>query len=283
MRIRLRFIFSAFIMFSMAFSYGQSIRVMTYNIKFDDKRDSVNNWQKRKAEVIGLLNYHQPDIIGTQEGLHHQLEDIKKGSAGYDYLGAGRDDGRSKGEYCAIFYSKDRFEVVRSGTFWLSLSPDKPSKSWDAALPRICTWAQMKAIGQDSSFFIFNTHFDHVGKKAREESVRLIMNRIQEIANKAPVVLTGDFNFTPDAPAYAKAIKMMRDTREVPGITPYGPEATFNGFNFLRQPERRIDYIFVNDRIRALTYACITDSKNMKYPSDHFPVVTDLKIHGLVR
>lgn len=259
-----------------------TFRMMTYNIKFDDTRDSVNNWNRRKPQVTGLLNYHAPDIFGTQEGLHHQLEDIKSGLSGFEYIGVARDDGKRKGEYSALFYNTQQFEVIQSGTFWLSESPEVPSKSWDAALPRVCTWAEMRLINSKKAFFVFNTHFDHVGKVAREESIKLIVNKIKALSNDRPVIFMGDLNFTPDTIPYELIQAFMKDTRTVSHSLPYGPEATFNGFQFQKKPMRRIDYIFIKGDIQVTTYATLSDSRHMAYPSDHFPVIADLKIDGLV-
>ncbi len=175
------------------------IRMMTYNIKFDDTRDSVNNWDRRKANVIGLLTYHAPALFGIQEGLHHQLEDIKSGLSEFDYVGVGRDDGKQNGEHSALFYDTKLFQLLRSGTFWLSKTSEVPSKDWDAALPRICTWAELKLKDSENTFFVFNTHFDHVGKVARQESIKVIIQKIKALAGENPVVLMGDFNFTPQA------------------------------------------------------------------------------------
>lgn len=263
---------------------GTSIfRTMTYNIKFDDSRDSVNNWTHRKESVIGLLKYHAPVLFGTQEGLHHQLEDIKAGLSGFNYVGVGRDDGIQKGEYSAFFYDIAHFERVRSGTFWLSKTSEVPSKDWDAALPRVCTWAELKPKGSGKTFFIFNTHFDHVGKVAREESIKLIIQQIKVLAGNNPVVLMGDFNFTPVTKPYQLITEFMQDARLISKSTPYGPEATFNGFQFHKEPKRRIDYIFIKGNIEVIKYAVLADNQHMAYPSDHFPVVADLQINGLVR
>lgn len=254
-----------------------SFKVMTYNIKFDDKNDSLNNWDKRRDEVIGLLKYHAPLLFGTQEGLHHQMEDIKSGLSDFEYIGVGRDDGKQKGEYSAFFYHSKYFKPIKSGTFWLSETPETPSKSWDAALPRVCSWAELEHIASKKRFFIFNTHFDHMGIVAREKSIGVIINKIKEVALDAPVVVTGDFNFTDDAKPYKDMTQFLRDSRLISDIPPYGPEATFNAFHFEKMPDRRIDYIFVNASFDVLSYATLTDSKDMAYPSDHFPVVAELE------
>ncbi|MEQ8243022.1 endonuclease/exonuclease/phosphatase family protein [Fulvivirga sp.] len=250
-----------------------SIKVMSYNIKFDDKNDPVNNWDNRKDQVVGLLKYHEPLIFGTQEGLHHQLEDIKAGLSNFEYIGVARDDGKQKGEYSAFFYNTKYFKPIQSGTFWLSETPETPSKSWDAALPRVCSWAEMEDFNTKRRFFVFNTHFDHIGVVAREKSIGVIIDKIKELAKEVPVIVLGDFNFEDDKTPYKKMTDFLRDARLADNVKPYGPEATFNRFHFDVQPEKRIDYIFVNDQVRVKSFATLSDSQDMAYPSDHFPVV----------
>lgn len=257
---------------------SQTIRLATYNIKYDDTRDTVNNWSRRKSEVAGLIKYHQFEIFGVQEALHHQLQDLKEQLPSFDYVGVGRDNGKRAGEYSALFYSSQVYSVEQSGTFWLSKTPESPSKNWDAALPRICTWAKFEHKASGTKFFVFNTHFDHRGIKAREESAKVIKDKIIELTKNEPVILMGDFNFESTATPYAIITKSLSDTYLSTETTPYGPEATFNAFQFYKQPEPRIDYIFTRGDVKTLTYATLSDSKNMLYPSDHFPVVVDIRL-----
>ena len=253
------------------------IKVMTYNIKYDDKNDQVNGWSIRKDDLVGLIQYHHPGIIGTQEGLKNQLDYMKQQLTGYDYVGVARDDGKEKGEYSAIFYDARAFRLIGQETFWLSATPDRPSKGWDAALPRICTRAVLEQRSSGLRFNVFNVHFDHVGVEARKQSVSLILDTINKVAGDDPVILIGDFNFEPDKEPYRIATAKLRDSRKTSQTTPYGPEATFNGFAFDKRPESRIDYVFINDQLRVLHYATLSDSKDMRYPSDHFPVIVTLE------
>lgn len=262
---------------------AQTIRVATYNIKYDDTRDTVNNWSRRRPEVTGLIKYHQFQLFGTQEGLHHQLEQMKSDLPGFEFVGVGRDDGKQKGEYSAFFYDTNTFNLVESGTFWLSETPDRPSKSWDAALPRICTWGELEHKSSGKKFFIFNAHFDHRGVKAREESAKVIMKKAGEIASGKPVIVMGDFNFQSTATPYSVITQSMSDSYLNSKTAPYGPEATFNAFRFDRMPARRIDYVFTKGQWQTLTYATLSDSHEMRYPSDHFPVVVDLKFNAVER
>lgn len=262
---------------------AQTIRVATYNIKYDDTRDTVNNWSRRRPEVTGLIKYHQFQLFGTQEGLHHQLEQMKSDLPGFEFVGVGRDDGKQKGEYSAFFYDTNTFNLVQSGTFWLSETPDRPSKSWDAALPRICTWGELEHKSSGKKFFIFNAHFDHRGIKAREESAKVIMRKAEEIASDKPVIVMGDFNFQSTAAPYRVITQSMSDSYLNSKMAPYGPEATFNAFRFDRMPARRIDYVFTKGSWQTLTYATLSDSHEMRYPSDHFPVVVDLKFNAVER
>lgn len=248
------------------------IRVMSYNIKFDDKRDSVNNWEARKDGLIGLLNYHEPDIIGVQEALKHQIDDMLSGLDHFKKIGVGRDDGKQQGEYSAILYNAEKFTLLDSGTFWLSTTPEKVSTGWDAALPRICTWARFED-GQGDRFYIFNTHFDHVGEQARLESAKLIRERVMEQV-QAPAVIMGDFNFTSDKAPYEVMTEYFADAKKESSTRPYGPDGTFNAFRFHEPVERRIDYIYLYGKWEVLAYATLSDSRDMKYPSDHFPVMT---------
>lgn len=259
-------------------TYAQDLQVMSYNIKYDNTSDSVNNWENRKTFLTSQLNYYDADIIGTQEGLHHQLEDIKAALDRYDYVGIGRDKGNTEGEYSAIFYNTQQVEVLKQGTFWLSPTSDKPSKGWDAALNRICTYALFKDKDTEHSFWVFNTHFDHKGETARLESSKLILQKINEVNtdNKA-VVLTGDFNLTDQQEGIRIITSQMVDTHKAAGDNAFGPKGTFNGFHFEKPVTDKIDYVFISEGgFKVLKSGILSDSQDCKYPSDHFPVLVDL-------
>ena len=169
--------------------------VITYNIKYDNKSDSENSWDVRKVAMLELINTLSPDILCIQEGLNHQVEYLNSKMINHNYVGVGRDDAKENGEYCAIFFNEKRYKLLKSSTFWLSESPDDVSVGWDAALERICTYALLETIDGKYKIWVFNTHFDHVGNIAREESASLLLKKIQMLnTTKEPVLLMGDLN-----------------------------------------------------------------------------------------
>ncbi|EIJ39998.1 metal-dependent hydrolase [Galbibacter orientalis DSM 19592] len=257
---------------------AQDLKVMTYNIKYDNPSDTANNWQSRKEFLISQLNFYAPDIFGTQEGLHNQLEDIQRELKNYKYIGIGRDQGDTKGEYSAIFYNTKKYEVENESTFWLSPMPEKPSKGWDAALNRICTYATFKDKESGKEFLVFNTHFDHVGNVARLESSKLILKKMKELNPKnLPVVLTGDFNLDSTSEGVVAIKKEMLDSHLEAGENAFGPDGTFNGFHFEKPVKNKIDFVFISKNdFSVLKSGILSDSKNLKYPSDHFPVIAYL-------
>ena len=252
------------------------LRVASYNLRMDTSADSLNAWSYRKDNVNALIRFHDIDVFGTQEGFLHQLQDICR-MPEYTYFGAGRDDGKSAGEHSAIFYKKDRFEILESGDFWLSETPDVPGKGWDATCcNRICSWGKLKDKKTGKTFFMFNVHFDHQGVVARQESGKLMVAKMKEIAKDYPVICTGDFNSTPDTEQIQLLSAFLNDSRKVTQAPPYGPEGTFNRRFGNPIGAGRIDYIFVCDKIDVLKYASLTDNNGMYYPSDHIPVMADV-------
>ncbi len=260
----------------------QEIKVMSYNIRLDVASDGENRWDARKDKVAGLMNYYNADFIGAQEVQHHQLQYLLSQLKGYSSIGVGRDDGKEAGEYSCVFYNKDKFELIKSSTFWLSATPDSVSMGWDAACRRVCTYGLFKLKKTGELLWAFNTHFDHMGVTARIESAKLITEKIKALAadKNYPVVLTGDFNSKPDeAPAKYMAgnfINARRNSRQ----PAYGPDDTWNAFKFSQKPDGCIDYIFIsnNKNWSVKKFATITDSYDMKYPSDHFPVQATLEL-----
>jgi endonuclease/exonuclease/phosphatase family metal-dependent hydrolase len=257
----------------MAFAQKKAvpINIISYNIRLNVASDGVNAWPNRKDNVIALVKFHDADILCVQEALPEQFDALLENSK-FDVVGVGRDDGKRKGEFSAVYFDKERFAKKDGGTFWLSETPDVPSKGWDAALNRVCSWVKLYDKLNKKEFIVFNTHYDHVGVKARIESAKLLKQKIQQIAPDLPVVFTGDLNVTPETEAIATIKSFLIDAKDVSVEPPYGPTGTFNAFDFNSDLKNRIDYIFVNKGFKVQKFAVLTDSKDKRYYSDHLPV-----------
>jgi len=253
----------------------EDISLMTYNIRYNNVSDGVNKWDQRKDRLLGQILFFAPDIFGIQEGLEDQVKYLEEHLPSYTWEGRGRGNAENEGEYSAIFYNSKKFKKIKGGTFWLSETPDKPSKGWDAALNRICTYVMLKDKKTNKKFWVFNTHFDHVGDTARMESAKLILEKISELNwDDMPVFLTGDFNLLPDSDPIKFLSLKMNDSRTVSKLEPYGPIGTFNGFKVCENPEKRIDYIFTSSNdIIVLKYGVLAEVQDLRFPSDHFPVL----------
>ncbi len=278
---------------------AEKLTVASFNIRYHNSSDSINGngWKQRCPVICNLIRFNDFEIFGAQEVLHDQLVDMLAGLPEYDYIGVGRDDGKTKGEYAPIFYQKDHFKVEKSGHFWLSDITDRPNKGWDAALPRICTWAKMKEKATGFEFFFFNLHMDHIGVEARKNSAKLVLNKITEMCADNPVILTGDFNVDQHSPNYAilEGSDLLNDSYKEAKIR-YALNGTFNDFKTDRLTDSRIDHIFVSPSFKVKRYGVLTDTYRTeitdskaeksgnfpsevslkKYiartPSDHFPV-----------
>ncbi len=258
---------------------GQEVSVLTYNLRYDTEADGENRWENRKAFLIAQLHFYRPDIFGTQEGLAHQLQAIRDGMEDYDYFGKGRDKGDDTGEFSAVFYNKRAVNLLEEHTFWLSETPDVPSIGWDAAFKRVCTYGLFESRSDGRKFYVFNTHLDHMGEMAKQESVRLLMKKITAI-NKAelPFVLMGDFNLEPGHEAIQALSGELQDAHSLAGPMAFGPEGTYNTFLVTEAATRRIDYIFLSPSdYELLRYGILTATIEGRYPSDHFPVYAELK------
>jgi len=255
-----------------------SVNVISYNIRMNTTADGVNAWPNRIEKVTGLLRFHQADLFGVQEALPEQVEDLVKAFPEFGSLGVGRDDGISSGEHMTVFYLKSRFEKLDGGTFWLNEATNKPGFGWDAVCNRTCTWVKLNDKTTGKSFLIFNTHYDHRGIEAREQSSKLILRFLKEInKDRLPFILTGDFNATPDSAPIQSILGELKNARAVSETVPYGPEGTSGGFE-VKEKNRIIDFIFINDKVRVLRHGHLSDSYGLFYPSDHLPVLAEIEI-----
>ena len=279
MKMIYQWLLSLFILFTVSSSiYPQSHSIMSYNIRYDNTWDVENSWTIRKNKVSQILIQYAPSIIGIQEGLLNQVQYLDSCLTNYDFVGVGRDDGKEQGEFCAIYFDTTRYSVLNHSTFWLSETPDTISVGWDAALERICTYGLFKDRQTAEEFWVFNTHFDHMGARAREQSSGLILKMINKINLRSlPIILMGDFNSIPDSPPVNKIKTDLSDALQISLEELQGPRGTFNGFDADLPIEKRIDYIFTGN-FKVLSYIHINDRlNNNRHISDHLPVMVKIQ------
>ena len=282
-----------------------SITVASYNLRNANGSDSAkgNGWGQRYPVIAKMVQYHDFDIFGTQECFLHQLKDMKEALPGYDYIGVGRDDGKDKGEHSAIFYRTDKFDIVEKGDFWLSETPDVPSKGWDAVLPRICSWGHFKCKDTGFEFLFFNLHMDHIGIVARREAAKLVVKKIKEIAKGAPSVLTGDFNVDQTDEIYGifTSSGILEDSY-LKARHRFCENGSFNDFHPEYTTTSRIDHVFLSPNFEVDRYGLLTNvywtetaaeqpelkstqapgetsfrKSTLRTPSDHYPVLVKIK------
>lgn len=262
---------------------GDTVNVMSFNIRYNNPADGPNAWPHRKDWVAEIIR-ENADVAGLQEVRKGQLDDLKERLPAFEFYGVGRDDGKDAGEFVPIAWKKDRFTAIDKGAFWLSETPAEPgSKSWDAALPRVTTWVRLKDGQTGGSLLAVNTHFDHRGEQARRESAVLLRDWIAKHAEGVPVVLTGDFNTLPDSVPYRNLTAesggtTLRDSR-LAVDAPQGPESTWNGFNEI-VPGRRIDFIFTRGVAKPTAFRTLDETRENRFPSDHLPVVAKVVLGG---
>jgi len=259
-------------------SNSQSLRLMTYNIRLELASDGENDWNHRKERLTDQIKFYEPDIFGVQEATPNQVNNLATLLPQYSFVGIGR-DGLGKGESSNIYYKKERFLLISTNTFWLSETPDTISRGWDAACNRVCTYALLKDLETKKILWVFNTHLDHIGEEARTKGINLILSEIHKLNKKNyPVIFMGDFNSEPNTDRIAELRKVMDDCREVSEEKPFGPTGTFNGFKFNEPVNTLIDYIFIskNSNLKVKKYAVLSDSKDLRYPSDHLPVYVEI-------
>ena len=259
---------------------SQELNVMTFNIRYNTKNDSLNAWPYRKDNAASQVLFHNVHILGVQEALHEQMMDMGQSLSRFKFTGVGRDDGKTKGEYSAIFYDTTRLTLAESKTFWLSLTPEVPgSRGWDANITRIVTWARFRDTRTKKLFFVFNTHFDHIGQEARRESAKLLKRKVKEIAGNTPVIIMGDFNAKPSEEPIMVLVNdpdKFTDSKALSVQPHYGPEGTFNGFGSKERDNEPIDHIFLKGKWKVLQHATLSQTWGGRFSSDHFPVFAKL-------
>ena len=266
-------------------SEKDAIKIMTMNIRYDNPGDSLNPWSDRIKIFSGFISKERPDILSMQEVLWNQYKDIDSVLSRYGSVGQGREDGVRAGELNPVFYSKERFDLVRTITFWLSESPEiAGSKGWGASLPRIVTWMELVEKKKHQHFFLFNTHFAHDSDSARIMSSNILLNEVEKITEGLPFIITGDFNMLPSSTGYgiltgpAESEPLLYDSYLISEKKPAGPPYTFNGFSE-KPGEGRIDFIFVKKGLKVLSHkTSIVKDKNL-YISDHWPVTALISIN----
>ncbi len=255
-----------------------ALRIASFNILVPGGNRPGNQWDERIPRIIKLLDDHQIDLVGTQETTLRQINEIVKDGV-WDYVGVAREDGKTNGEYMAIFFRKDRFVCEENHSFWLSETPDVPgSRSWKTACTRMCTYGRFRDLRSGKRFVLCNTHLDHVSDLARVNGIKLILSRQKEITQGLPLLLTGDFNATREHEFYKLVTQTLADSEFISETPHVGPNQTFHALNYdpdHEQEKRRIDFIFVSSGIRVLTHRTIDDRDGALYPSDHFPVAID--------
>lgn len=272
MHLRSLFFGILLLWFSHSMVFGQN-SAMTFNIRYANPDDGKNAWGKRKAEVLDLIYKYHPDIIGIQEALPKQLRYLKRNLKDFAYIGHGRDGKNSGSEATPIFYHSEKFELLDHRILWLSETPDKISKGWDAALNRIMVYGKFKDRTSGEILHVINTHFDHQGATARLKSAEMILDFLsREQLTDQRILLMGDLNATPSEDPVQLLCKELQDAWDIALTRSFGPEGTFNGFDMEKEDLERIDYIFTRN-LKIKSYQCIDRKrKNGLYPSDHFPI-----------
>jgi endonuclease/exonuclease/phosphatase family metal-dependent hydrolase len=266
-----------FACFSVIYAQKTSISVLSYNIRFANPDDAPNTWQMRKENVFSLIRDVSPDVFGLQEALHEQVTDMEKAFPNYTRIGVGRDDGKESGEYSPVFYNSGKFDLLSSGTFWLSQTPGVAgSRGWDAACNRVVTWVKLKELKSGKIVFAFCTHFDHMGEIARRNSAKLLLHAVDSLSGNEPAIVIGDFNSTPDSEPY-KLITNQSDPIKLTDsrtlcTNSKGPDFTYTGFKVGGIPGERIDYIFLKGITHVASFLVNDKNNGEYYPSDHLPV-----------
>ncbi len=279
--MKIKKLFTAICLLFVALSFAQnSIDVMSYNIRLGSADDGENHWNIRKDKLKDLINYYEADFIGMQEAQKPQIEYLLENNSLYGFLGKPRDEGENS-EFSCIFFLKNKYKVLQQDTFWLSETPEKSTKSWDAAYPRIVTYGLFENIKTKKKIWVLNTHFDHVGVVARQKSAEIILKKIKQLQGKQnlPVVLTGDFNSFKTDTWMQPLLNNLQEASSHSITKPYGGTATWNAFNFKEKPVDQIDFIFSSKNNTVIKkFRTITDFYDFKYPSDHLPIISRIEL-----
>lgn len=280
-KMKIKKLFTAICLLFVALSFAQnSIDVMSYNIRLGSADDGENHWNIRKDKLKDLINYYEADFIGMQEAQKPQIEYLLENNSLYGFLGKPRDEGENS-EFSCIFYLKNKYKVLQQDTFWLSETPEKSTKSWDTAYPRIVTYGLFENIKTKKKIWVLNTHFDHVGVVARQKSAEIILKKIKQLQGKQnlPVVLTGDFNSFKTDTWMQPLLNNLQEASSHSITKPYGGTATWNAFNFKEKPVDQIDFIFSSKNNTVIKkFRTITDFYDFKYPSDHLPIISRIEL-----
>lgn len=273
-------LFIVVILTQITFAQTENIKVMSYNIRcgFCEDSSSVNNWSNRKYLVAYLIKFHNPDLIGLQEAEMFQVKELIEMLDEYNWYGVSREDGNEGGESTAILYRKKRFSLEERKTLWLSETPELVSKGWDGAFKRTVTITKLKDLISSKEFYYLNTHFDQIGEVARTESSKLIVNEIGKYAADYPIILSGDFNYISNSEGYKIITSKLFDAKVISKSESVGGNITFNGFGNDIKSDNKIDFIFVNNKTTVLNHIIETTTFNELFPSDHYPVITEINL-----
>ncbi len=256
---------------------------MTFNIRFATPNDGINQWENRKEKVAQTITYYEADICGLQEATKPQIDYLAGNLKDFDWIGVGRDDGKQGGEYSPIFYNSKKLKLITWGTQWLSPTPAIPSKGWDAALPRIYTWAKFSTLGKKKkTFYVINTHYDHIGVEARRNSSKMIAEKCLTLAKEGlPVFFMGDLNTQPEEEPYQTVTNIgLLDTEKMSNTPHFGPRGTFNGFQTKEEPQRLIDFIFFTGKnVEVRKHATLSNAWEGLYSSDHYAILANILLH----
>ena len=256
---------------------ANTVSVMSYNIRCGScDKETLNAWDKRKYFVAHLIKTHNPDVIGLQEAELFQIEDLVEMLDYYSWMGVGRDDGKDKGETTAILFRTARLSLQAQQTLWLSQTPLQPSRGWDATYRRTLSIAKLLDAQSKQPLYIFNTHLDNEGETARQEGAKLLLSEIAKIDAAAPLVVTGDFNVVASAASYGIITQVLADAEKISAAPAVGGGKTYNGFGESKEPDNKIDFVFVRKSMKVHSHLVDTTTYNNLYPSDHYPIVVNV-------